>query len=73
MYGISDEKPIEKGNVLCVFGHSKATGGIKTIEHNYYSTAPRCKETISDIEYCTRSGCDYFVTLGQIIFRVSCH
>jgi len=73
MCGISDEKSIEKGNVLCIFGHSKATGVIKTTEHNYYSTAPRCKETISNVEYCTRSGCDYFVTTGQTTFRVGCH
>jgi hypothetical protein len=72
MYGISDEKPMEKGNVLCIFGHSKATGTTKTIEHRYYSTAPKCKETFSHIDYCTRSGCDYYVIVGQSINRIVC-
>ena len=70
MYGIPAEKPIEKGNILCIFGHSKANGKVIATEHNYYSTAPRCRETISTVEYCTRNGCDYFAVNGCDYFAV---
>ena len=73
MYGIPDEKPIEKGNILCIFGHSKANGKVIATEHNYYSTAPRCRETHTNIEYCTRNGCDYFAVLNTSYNRIVCH
>jgi len=72
MYGISEDDPINRGNLLCIFGHSKANGTAKTIEHRYYPTAPKCKETVSFVEYCTRSGCDYFVITGQSVNRIVC-
>ena len=72
MYGIGEETEPSR-NLLCIFGHSTTMGGITVTEHNYYSTAPRCKETTAKIEYCTRSGCDYFVTKEQYISRVGCH
>ena len=70
----SDNAETPRGNLLCALvGHSKATGEITTIEHNYYSTAPKCRETISKIEYCTRSDCDYYVVTSQTINRLTCH
>ena len=70
MYGIDDEP--ERGNIFCIFGHSKATGIAKIIEHRYYPAAPKCRETNSYIEYCTRSGCDYFVVIAQSSGRIVC-
>ena len=59
-------------NIFCIFGHSKATGGIRITEHNYYSTVPKCKATTYEIEYCTRNGCDYFVVTNESSIRVGC-
>ena len=73
IYGTVDDIPATPKNILCIFGHSKAMGGMTTIEHNYYSTAPRCRETNSNVEYCTRSGCDYFTVLNTSYNRMSCH
>ena len=72
MYGIYDVTKTPR-NILCIFGHSTTTGTITTIEHNYYSTAPKCKETNTRVEYCNRSSCDYFLTKEQYISRVGCH
>ena len=72
IYGVDGETEPSR-NLLCIFGHNKATGTITTTEHYYYSTYPRCKETNTRVEYCTRSGCDYFTTTGQTINRVGCH
>jgi len=72
MYGISDDDPVDRGNLLCIFGHNKANGTTKTIEHKYYSTIPKCKETLAFIEYCTRSGCDYFVVINQSVNKIFC-
>jgi len=73
IYGVYDGTPITSHNILCIFGHSTQTGTIQTTEHNYYTTVPKCKETLTRIEYCTRNNCDYFVTNGQIVNRVPCH
>jgi len=72
MYGISEDTGENTRNILCIFGHSKANGTTKIIEHRYYSTAPKCRETISAIEYCTRSGCDYFMVLHTAYNRIVC-
>ena len=65
MNGISDSSEENPRSILCIFGHSKATGTIRTIEHRYWATAPRCRETISAFEYCTRNSCDYFIITRQ--------
>ena len=72
MYGIGGEIEPSR-NLLCIFGHNIATGTTTATEHYYYSTYPRCKETTTRVEYCTRNGCDYFVTKDQGISRVPCH
>ena len=58
--------------IFCIFGHSIATGTTRTIEHMYYPTYPRCKETVSAIEYCTRDTCDYFKIKDQAINILGC-
>jgi hypothetical protein len=67
-----DALSIQRVNILCLFGHSIHAGRIITVEHNIYPSIPRCLETIYSVEYCTRSGCDYFVTTGQTSRRIGC-
>lgn len=72
MFGISDGLTIQR--FASCSSHTIQTGTIKAVEHNYYSTAPRCKETISRVEYCTKSDCDYFKTVGSAgENRIGCH
>ena len=73
VYGIYDGTGITSRSILCIFGHSIKTGSIQTTEHNYYATAPRCKETNARVEYCTRSNCDYFTITDQAVSRTGCH
>lgn len=73
MYGVSDDIRVAPYNLLCIFGHSKTTGAVITTEHNYYTANPKCKVTNTYVEYCTRSGCDYFVVTGESTSRTGCH
>ena len=73
MLGKPEDPPAPRWNLLCLFGHDIKTGTITLTEHNYYTTAPRCRVTISDVEYCNRSGCDYFAVIKQYIYREVCH
>ncbi|GHV14078.1 hypothetical protein FACS1894219_09690 [Clostridia bacterium] len=70
--GVESNTPTTHG-LLCIFGHDKLTGGVYQTEHSYYTTAPRCKQTISFVEYCSRNNCDYFMVTNQIITRLTCH
>ena len=63
----------QRGNILCIFGHDKRTGTVRVTEHYYYATSPKCREVSSNVEYCARSGCDYYVVTGQSILRLYCH
>ena len=63
----------QRGNIFCIFGHDKKTGKVVLTEHYYYLNAPKCRETTSFVEYCARSGCDYYVVTAQTIVRVACH
>ena len=61
-------------NLLCLISnHIKQEGSVNQYEHYYYSEDPKCKVTFSTVEYCTRSGCDYFWVTGQTIYRTGCH
>ena len=73
IYGISNGAAVQPFSILCWFGHSTQTGMFTATEHNYYSTAPRCKQTISNVDVCTRSGCDYITVRSQTVSRVGCH
>ena len=70
--GVPNENP-GRGNIFCIFGHDKQTGTVTVTEHNYYPTTPKCRRTMSFIEYCVRSGCDYYVVTGQSVTREYCH
>ena len=59
-------------NIFCLFGHSIQTGTIKVTEHKYYADYPKCKVTTFYIEYCTRNGCEHFVTKNESVSRVGC-
>jgi len=66
-------KATPQRNILCIFGHDKRTGTVRITEHYYYATSPRCREVSSNVEYCARSGCDYYVVKGQSTNVVFCH
>lgn len=59
-------------NILCIFGHSITTVTAYKLIHNYYSTAPRCLEEKYNVEICTRSGCDYAVSVLIRVIRIPC-
>lgn len=59
-------------NILCILGHSKAKTMIYVTDHLYYSTSPKCLETVYDVTYCTRSGCDYIDYTQIGISRIPC-
>jgi len=73
MSGKFNETVMQPFGILCLLGHSIQTGTILKTEHNYYSTAPRCKETTFYVKYCTRSDCDYFTVTGESVNRTGCH
>ena len=60
-------------NLLCIFGHKIELAGIILTEHNYYPMQPKCKETVTTVEYCTRDGCDYFKITDEYSYRIICH
>ena len=71
---LPEESDMTRGNLLCIFGdHLKEKGAILKTEHNYYTTAPRCKLTTYHVEYCTRGGCDYYAITDVIITKKGCH
>ena len=73
MFGIIDDAVIQPFSILCIFGHSKEQAGIRTTEHYYYTTFPRCRETYTDVEYCTRASCNYFIITDEYSTRAVCH
>jgi len=56
--GNSEFMSITPTNILCVFGHSWANTVAMYIEHRHWQNPTRCRRTIYDVKYCTRSGCD---------------
>ncbi|MCL2071161.1 MAG: hypothetical protein FWH07_02885 [Oscillospiraceae bacterium] len=50
---------IEPRSILCIFGHNTAKTAALGTEHRVWATSPRCRQTIYDVTYCTRSGCNY--------------
>ena len=70
--------PIEeniKSSILCtLFGHSLSTTYVYEVEHNVYTTSPKCVRNNYKSEYCTRSSCDYIETTLISSVRIStCH
>ena len=71
MFGSPDDYYIsERGLVCAIFGHNLSFGMIITTNHRLYPTAPRCRETRSAIEYCTR--CSHFRVTGENVTRLFC-
>ena len=60
-------------NLLCLFGHNIKYAAIILTEHNYYPTQPKCKETTTLVDYCTRDGCDYFKITDEYSIPIVCH
>lgn len=73
MFGIPNNNIIQPFSIFCIFGHSIEKGGIKTTEHNYYPANPKCKETYTNVEYCTRNSCDYYAVIDERSTRAACH
>ena len=74
MYGISnDEITPRSSNPLCWIGlHSKQTGTVVTTEHRISATNPRCRQTRTFVEYCTRDSCSYYVITGETSGSIVC-
>ena len=72
MFGVSDDDYISERSILCIFGHNLSFGTMITIHHRLYAAAPRCRETVSFIEYCTRNSCNYFRVTGESTTRRFC-
>ena len=58
--------------IFCIFGHNIDTGWRILIQHRYWAVAPRCRETITYFEYCTRSSCDYLKVTGESVNKLYC-
>jgi hypothetical protein len=59
-------------SVFCIFGHSLAETRAITIEHRFWSTSPRCRETVHRVVYCTRSSCNHMVLTQLSQRRILC-
>jgi hypothetical protein len=58
---LSGEELMSPMSILCLFGHSMATGTAIEINHRFWATSPRCRETTYRVNYCTRSSCNHIV------------
>ena len=69
---LNGEDLISPRSILCLFGHSMAQGTAITIDHRFYATAPRCRQTRHRVDYCTRSSCNYMVLTQTSQSRIHC-
>ena len=60
----------ERGLICAIFGHNLNFGTMITVWHRQYPTAPRCRETVSFIEFCTR--CSHFRVTSEFTGRIFC-
>ena len=61
-------------SILCIFGHDIKYSKAYVIDHNYYTTSPFCRETIYEVETCSRESCSYMSKTMIDQSRVSdCH
>lgn len=54
---ITKEQNDSRGIMCSLFGHKLEYSNASVIEHRVRATSPRCLQTISSVESCTR--CDY--------------
>lgn len=60
--------------IACLFGHKLTKTSATETSHNAYSSSPKCLVKIYNIEYCTRSSCDYIKKDLISSYRTStCH
>jgi hypothetical protein len=69
---LNGEELMSPMSVLCIFGHSMAQTTATTIDHRFYATSPRCRETRHRVNYCTRSGCNHMVLTLLTQVRIPC-
>jgi hypothetical protein len=70
-HSISNGEVSVNRNVLCTFfGHTLDRMRVYEITHKLYKDAPRCREIVYDVVYCTR--CDYTVWTQIGDYRISC-
>jgi hypothetical protein len=72
MFGIQGEYIMVQPFIFCFGNHNISTGTVSTMEHNAYSTNPRCRRTVQHVEYCTRAFCTHFVTTRTTVARTAC-
>ena len=56
-YNTNDQ--VSPCGIACLFGHSLSKTTARETSHNAYSTSPKCLIKEYNVEYCTRSSCDY--------------
>ena len=60
--------------ILCTFGHKLEYSSAVVTDHNYYRVSPFCRETIYEVEVCTRESCSYInKTIVDRSRITSCH
>ncbi len=60
--------------IACLFGHKLTKTSATETSHNAYSSSPKCLVKIYNVEYCTRSSCDYIKKDLISSYRTStCH
>jgi hypothetical protein len=63
---------IAPASILCLFGHSLAQTTVRQVEHNVWAASPRCRETVYNVTYCTRSSCSHIVYTVRSQARIVC-
>jgi hypothetical protein len=69
---LNGEELMTPMSIFCIFGHSMAQGTSRTIDHRFWSSSPRCRETIHRVDYCTRSSCNYMVLTQTSQRAITC-
>jgi cob(I)alamin adenosyltransferase len=72
MFGIQGEYIMIQPFIFCFGNHNISTGSVTTMEHNAYSTNPRCRRSMQFVEYCTRAFCSHFETTRTSVSRIVC-
>ncbi len=71
LFVANPEYGVAKANVLCsLFGHKYTTELAHVITHEYFPTAPRCKQETFEVTYCTRCDESSMLLIGTSL--ISC-
>jgi hypothetical protein len=63
---------IAPASIFCLFGHSMAQTTAVEINHRFWATSPRCRQTTYRVDYCTRSSCNHLVATQLTQIRIIC-